>query len=123
HAAGHRMAPMQGEDFERFALPSPADALTVMPLIRAIWSQHRQLRASMLQDLEKGRDTEIDYINGIVCSTGRAHGAPTPFNDRVVELVTEAQTARALPRFSNLARFDDLLNPYRALLDQIRLRK
>lgn len=117
HAAGHRMAPMQGEDFECFALPSPAAALTVMPLIRKIWNQHRQLRASMLQDLEKGRDTEIDYINGIVCSTGRTHGVLTPFNDRVVELVTEAQAARALPRFSNIARFDDLLTPYRALLD------
>ncbi|MGH8810647.1 MAG: ketopantoate reductase family protein [Advenella sp.] len=117
HAAGHRMAPMQGEDFERFALPSPADALAVMPLIRTIWSQHRQLRASMLQDLEKGRNTEIDYINGIVSSTGRKHGVPTPFNDRVVELVTDAQATRTLPRFSNIARFDDLLNPYRVLLD------
>lgn len=117
HAAGHRMAPMQGEDFECFALPSPADALAVMPLIRSIWSQHRQLRASMLQDLEKGRDTEIDYINGIVCTTGGLHAVPTPFNDRVVELVNEAQNARTLPRFSNIARFDDLLIPYRALLD------
>lgn len=116
HAAGHRMAPMQGEDFERFALPSPDDVQTVLPLIRSIWSQHRQLRASMLQDLEKGRDTEIDYINGIVCSTGRKHGVPTPFNDRVVELVTEAQTASAVPNFSNIARFDDLLSPYLTMM-------
>lgn len=84
-------------------------------MIRKIWSQHRQLRASMLQDLEKGRDTEIGFINGTVCDTGRAHGVPTPFNDRVVELVSAAQAARGVPDFGNIARFDDLLAPHRAL--------
>lgn len=115
HAAGHRMAPMQGEEFERFRLASPAAVPQVLPMIRKIWSQHRQLRASMLQDLEKGRDTEIGFINGTVCDTGRAHGVPTPFNDRVVELVSAAQAARGVPDFGNIARFDDLLAPYRAL--------
>ena len=117
HAAGHSMAPMQGEDFERFALASPASIPEVLPLIRKIWSQHRQLRASMLQDLEKGRDTEIQFINGIVSQTGRQHGLATPFNDRVVELVSAAQAARSVPEFSNIDRFGDLLRPHLALLD------
>lgn len=117
HAAGHCMAPMQGEDFERFLLASPASVPEVIPLIRTIWARHRQLRASMLQDLEKGRDTEINFINGIVCQTGRKHGVATPFNDRVVELVSEAQAARTVPGFSNIARFDDLLRPHQALLN------
>lgn len=116
HAAGHRMAHMQGEDFEKFLLPAPEAAPEVLPMIKKIWTQHRQLRASMLQDLEKGRDTEINFINGIVCRTGREHGVATPFNDRVVEIVTEAQTARSVPDFSNLARFEDLLRPHLALL-------
>ena len=116
HAAGHRMAAMQGEDFERFLLPSPASVPEVLPLIRKIWTRHRQLRASMLQDLEKGRDTEINFINGIVCRTAREHGLATPFNDRVVELVSEAQAARSVPDFSNVERFDDLLRPHEALL-------
>lgn len=119
HAAGHPMAPMQGEDFERFALASPASVPDVLPLIHKIWTQHRQLRASMLQDLEKGRDTEIGFINGIVCRTGREHGVATPFNDRVVELVAEAQSARSVPDFANIDRFDDLLRPHRALLDSL----
>lgn len=109
HAAGHRMAPMQGEDFERFALASPGRVAEVLPLIRTIWSQHRGLRASMLQDLEKGQDTEIDFINGTVCRTGRLHGLETPFNDRVVALVTAAQRARTVPDFSDIRQFDDLL--------------
>ena len=109
HAAGHRMAPMQGEDFERFTFASADHIPAILPMIRKIWSQHRQLRASMLQDLEKGRDTEIDFINGTVCRTGRQHGLATPFNDRVVHLVTAAQTARTVPEFSNIRRFDELL--------------
>ncbi|NGM86779.1 ketopantoate reductase family protein [Parapusillimonas sp. SGNA-6] len=109
HAAGHRMAPMQGEDFEQFLLASPAEADASTPLIERIWNQHRQLRASMLQDLEKGRDTEINFINGVVRDAGRQFGIPTPFNDRVIELVVEAQNRRQVPTFSNIARFEDLL--------------
>jgi 2-dehydropantoate 2-reductase len=44
-------------------------------------------RPSMLQDLEAGRATEIDVINGGVAARGRAHGVPTPLNDLAVELV------------------------------------
>jgi 2-dehydropantoate 2-reductase len=42
---------------------------------------------SMLQDLEAGRLTEIDVINGGVAAHGRAHGVPTPLNDFAVALV------------------------------------
>jgi len=103
------MAAMQGEDFEQFLLTSAAEVAAKTPLIERIWTQHRQLRASMLQDLEKGRDTEINYINGVVRDTGRQFGIPTPFNDRVIELVVEAQSRRQIPTFSNINRFDDLL--------------
>ena len=66
----------------------------------------------MLQDLEKGRDCEIDFINGIICRKGREAGVPTPFNDKVVELVKEAQGRRGVNDFSYLSRFDDLLEQY-----------
>src|SRR5207302_147298 len=35
-------------------------------------------RSSMLQDIERGRPTEIDAINGQVAARGAAHGVPTP---------------------------------------------
>jgi 2-dehydropantoate 2-reductase len=44
-------------------------------------------KPSMLQDLEQGRATEVDVVNGGVAERGRAHSIPTPFNVRVVELV------------------------------------
>ena len=44
-------------------------------------------KPSMLQDLDAGRDTEVDVVNGGVVAKGREHGMATPFNERVVELV------------------------------------
>ncbi len=44
-------------------------------------------RSSMLQDVSRGKRTEIDAINGKICEIGRRHGVPTPANDAVTALV------------------------------------
>ena len=44
-------------------------------------------KASMLQDVEGRRQTEIDYLNGGIARFGREHGVPTPLNDAIVALV------------------------------------
>jgi 2-dehydropantoate 2-reductase len=44
-------------------------------------------RSSMLQDLECGRPTEIDAINGAIVRRGRARGVATPENERIVDEV------------------------------------
>jgi 2-dehydropantoate 2-reductase len=44
-------------------------------------------KASMLQDVEARRETEIDYLNGGVVRFGRAHGVPTPLNEGILALV------------------------------------
>lgn len=41
--------------------------------------------ASMAQDVKKGRRSETDYMNGLVCRKGLEVGIPTPFNDAIVE--------------------------------------
>lgn len=38
-------------------------------------------RSSMLQDLERGRPTEIDAINGVIAQTGKRLGIKTPLNE------------------------------------------
>lgn len=116
HAQSIQLVPMQGEDFERFELDSALDIPGKMPLYRKIWSRHVALKASMLQDLEKGRPTEIDYINGVVCLQGREHGIATPFNDKVVEIVSAAQRRQALTSFANLQQFNGLLERHAATL-------
>ena len=44
-------------------------------------------KASMLQDVEARRTTEIDYLNGGIARFGREHGVATPLNDAVTALV------------------------------------
>jgi 2-dehydropantoate 2-reductase len=44
-------------------------------------------KASMLQDVEAGRPTEIDYLNGGIVRFGEEHGVPTPLHAAIWALV------------------------------------
>jgi 2-dehydropantoate 2-reductase len=44
-------------------------------------------KASMLQDVEAQRPTEVDYLNGGIVRFGREHGVPTPLNEAAWALV------------------------------------
>ncbi|HWI51941.1 MAG TPA: ketopantoate reductase C-terminal domain-containing protein [Symbiobacteriaceae bacterium] len=44
-------------------------------------------RSSMLQDVERGRRTEVDAINGAVAERGQALGVPAPVNAALFDLV------------------------------------
>jgi 2-dehydropantoate 2-reductase len=106
---GYRMVEMQGVDFEFLELMNgKADIPSKMDFYKKVWGRHNN-RASMLQDLEKGKKTEIDYINGVVCRGGQKCGIPTPFNDKVVELIKEAEAKGGVNDFSYLARFDGII--------------
>jgi 2-dehydropantoate 2-reductase len=51
-------------------------------------------RSSMLQDIERGRPTEIDAMNGYIAARGAARGVPAPVNATLTRLV-RARTVRA----------------------------
>jgi 2-dehydropantoate 2-reductase len=48
-------------------------------------------KASMLQDVEARRETEIDYLNGGIVRFGDEHGVPTPMNRAIWALVKGLQ--------------------------------
>ncbi len=50
--------------------------------------------SSMLQDVRRGRPTEIDFINGAIVRLGASHGVPTPVNAFVVDLVHALEERR-----------------------------
>ncbi|MDP2703240.1 MAG: ketopantoate reductase C-terminal domain-containing protein [Candidatus Rokubacteria bacterium] len=59
-------------------------------------------RPSMLQDVMKGRRTEINYLNGYVSEQGRQVGVKTPINDKIVELVNAPGVGLLKPDPKNL---------------------
>ena len=59
----------------------------------------------MLQDLEKGKLTEVDAINGAVVDFGRKVGCPTPMNEKVVEIIHQIERGELQPSRDNLKWF------------------
>jgi 2-dehydropantoate 2-reductase len=55
-------------------------------------------KASMLQDVEAKRRTEIDVINGAIVAAGKTHGVATPFNDAMVWLIRSLEEAYLAPQ-------------------------
>ncbi len=109
HSQGHKMTKINGLDMERLAINSKVDIAARLPLYHQVWEHHRPLKASMLQDLEKGRRCEIDFINGVVVRNGQIAGISTPFNNKVVELVKEAEACKGVNDMTYLNRFDDII--------------
>jgi len=52
-------------------------------------------KASMLQDVEAHRATEVDYLNGGIVRFGREHDVPTPLNEAILALVKGVERAWA----------------------------
>lgn len=111
-AAGVEFAELAGFNLEIFKLAQDNSNLPVaIGFARKAFAPQALLRASMLQDLEKQRKTEIDYINGVVSTKGKEVGEATPFNDLLVSLVRKAEDTKTVPTFEeNLVHFKELLS-------------
>jgi len=49
------------------------------------------LWGSTLQSIQRGRPTEIDYLNGEIMKLGKRYGEVTPLNTKMVELVHQVE--------------------------------
>lgn len=56
-----------------------------------VCSKTAQNLSSMLQDVNNGRPTEIDSINGAIAAAGRKLDIPTPVNDALVKQIKEIE--------------------------------
>jgi len=59
--------------------------------IRAIGFKYRRIKSSSLQSIERGRQTEIDYLNGYIVDRGNEKGVAVPVNTAVVAMVKEIE--------------------------------
>lgn len=105
-ASNIKIEPVQGKDIVKLldykGRIKRAFSFFIIPIaIR----KHALLKASMLQDLEKGKKTEVDAINGVVSAFGRKAGVPTPANDKVVEIIHRIEEGELKPSFENLKYF------------------
>lgn len=64
------------------------------PWVKAATGLPAEFKTSMLQSLEKGALTEIDFINGSVVRAGQRVGIATPVNATLVALVKSVEKKR-----------------------------
>jgi 2-dehydropantoate 2-reductase len=73
------------------ASAGPVTRLLKDLLLRAAARRHGRLKSSSLQSLERGRRTEIDFLNGYVVEQARKVGVRTPFNEALTSMIKEIE--------------------------------
>ena len=56
--------------------------------------KYRRLKSSSLQSLQRGKLTEIDYLNGYISANGREYGIPTPINEAIVNMIHQIEDGK-----------------------------
>ncbi|ANV99128.1 2-dehydropantoate 2-reductase [Bradyrhizobium icense] len=60
-----------------------------------------EARSSMWEDLQRGRRTEIDYLQGVITEIAERRGLEAPLSRRIAELIRQAEReARGSPRLT-----------------------
>lgn len=91
---GLTLEPILGMDPAALASEDPA---LYGPALERVVDQSGPTRASMLQDIERGRQTEVDVINGAVVARARGLGCDAPCNRRIVALVHDFERGELRP--------------------------
>ncbi len=105
-AGGIRIEPVQGKDIVKLLdYSGPIKKAVSFFIIPIAIRKHAKLKASMLQDIEKGKLTEVDAINGAVSAYGRKVGIATPANDCVVEIIHKIEKGELKACWDNLQYF------------------
>lgn len=73
--------------------------------IRVIGFKYRRLKSSSLQSLERGKPTEIDYLNGYITKLAKQKNVPVPVNEKLVKMVKEIEAGK---REISIDNFDEL---------------
>lgn len=108
-ANGIKIEPIQGKDVVKILnYKGSFKKWLSFVIIPIAIKKHRLLKASMLQDIEKGIPCEIDYINGIVSEYGKKIGILTPFNDKVIEIIHKIESGELTPDINNVKYFEEL---------------
>ncbi len=102
-AQGYRLEDIAGQDAEKLALASEGDRAaldeveSLMLALRNSQQRSEAQRPSMGQDMQKGRRTEIDFINGVIVEKGREFGLSAPTHEKLIAAVKRVELGQAPP--------------------------
>ena len=103
---GIKIEPVQGKDAVKLLdYHGPIKKQLSLFILPIAIKKHAKLKASMLQDIEKGKRTEVDAINGAIAAYGRKIGFPTPMNEKVTDIIHRIEQGELKPSFDNLKLF------------------
>ena len=68
----------------------------VVNAVKDVAIKTRNNKSSMLQDFEKGKRTEIEFINGAIVDVGKKLGLDVSINEVMLKLVRGAEIARGI---------------------------
>lgn len=93
---------IQEFDFSMLDFHTRKDLIKKLPMYGMFFGPHRDIKASMLYDIEKGESCEIEAINGVISEGGKSYKVATPVNDCVVKLIKEIESGQRKPGKANL---------------------
>lgn len=108
-ALGVQVEPISGIAAEMYERAD--DGATMEELKMSLAENTRNVgegKPSLLQDVLKGRRTEIDYLNGYVVARGKQVGVPTPVCEAITKLIRRIEKGELKPDVSNIKH----LQPY-----------
>jgi 2-dehydropantoate 2-reductase len=100
-AQGYRLEDIAGQDAEKLALASEGNRAaldeveSLMLALRNSQQRSEAQRPSMGQDMQKGRRTEIDFINGVIVEKGREIGRAAPTHEKLIAAVKRVELGQA----------------------------
>lgn len=102
-ALGYRVPKFNGAAAEQWADAHRRETYAALDtMLTPAAASRRNWRASMAQDVAKGRPTEIDYMNGYVIAQGRERSVPTPVSAAVVAVMHEVEHGVRKPDPQNI---------------------
>jgi 2-dehydropantoate 2-reductase len=102
-ALGYKLEDIAGQNADKLARAAEGDRAaldeveSLMLALRNSQQRSEHQRPSMGQDMQKGRRTEIDFINGVIVEKGREAGIPTPTHEKLIAAVKKVELGQAAP--------------------------